>query len=52
MIIFDQQWTGFLNRPIALLFFGLAVVSVLNAPLRSLIKSRRRPRDGAARDAQ
>jgi putative tricarboxylic transport membrane protein len=41
MIIFDQQWTGFLARPIALLFFALAVISVANAPVRRLLKSRR-----------
>ena len=38
LIIFDQQWTGFLGRPIALVFFGLAVVSVLSAPTRAVIR--------------
>jgi len=42
MIIFDQQWTGFLARPISLVFFALALISVLNAPVRGLIRKRRR----------
>lgn len=42
MIIFDQQWTGFLARPISLLFFALALISMLNAPVRSFIKKHRR----------
>jgi len=37
MIIFDQQWTGFLGRPIALTFFGLAAISILSAPARAAI---------------
>jgi putative tricarboxylic transport membrane protein len=41
MIIFDQQWTGFLARPISLLFFALAMISVFNAPVRSFIRKRR-----------
>jgi len=41
MIIFDQQWTGFLGRPISLVFFALALISVLNAPVRGLLKRRR-----------
>jgi putative tricarboxylic transport membrane protein len=41
MIIFDQQWTGFLARPISLVFFGFALLSVLSAPLRGLFKRRR-----------
>jgi len=41
MIIFDQQWTGFLARPISLVFFALALISVLNAPVRGLLKRRR-----------
>ena len=40
MIIFDQQWTGFLARPISLIFFALALVSMLNAPVRGFIKNR------------
>jgi len=47
MIIFDQQWTGFLARPIALLFFALAVISVANAPVRRLLNSRRNKRIGS-----
>jgi putative tricarboxylic transport membrane protein len=38
MIIFDQQWTGFLGRPISLVFFTLALISVLNAPVRGFLK--------------
>lgn len=41
MIIFDQQWTGFLARPISLLFFALALVSILNAPVRGFIRKLR-----------
>jgi putative tricarboxylic transport membrane protein len=37
MIIFDQQWTGFLGRPIALVFLGLATLSILSAPVRAAI---------------
>ncbi len=47
MIIFDQQWTGFLARPIALTFFALALVSMLNAPVRGFIKNRSRRSGGA-----
>ena len=36
MIIFDQQWTGFLARPIALAFFALAVISLTGAQLRAV----------------
>ena len=35
MIIFDQQWTGFLARPIALAFFALAVLSLTGAQIRA-----------------
>ena len=35
MILFDQDWTGFLARPIALVFFGLAALSVAWAWLRN-----------------
>jgi putative tricarboxylic transport membrane protein len=34
MIIFDQQWTGFLTRPIALAFFALAIISLTGAQIR------------------
>ena len=37
LIIFDQQWTGFLGRPVALIFLGLAMTSVLWAPARAAI---------------
>jgi putative tricarboxylic transport membrane protein len=48
MIIFDQQWTGFLAHPIALVFFALALVSMLNAPVRGFIKNRFQRSGGAA----
>ena len=35
MIIFDQQWAGFLARPIALAFFALAVLSLTGAQIRA-----------------
>jgi putative tricarboxylic transport membrane protein len=38
MIIFDQQWTGFMGRPIALVFFSLALLSIVAAPARDAIK--------------
>ena len=38
LIIFDQQWTGFLSRPIALVFFALAAISVLSGPARATIR--------------
>jgi putative tricarboxylic transport membrane protein len=41
MIIFDQEWTGFLGRPISLAFFALALISVLNGPVRRMLKRRR-----------
>ena len=44
MIIFDQDWTGFLRRPVALAFFTLAAASVLVPPLRGFFK-RPRQRD-------
>ena len=34
MIILDQQWTGFLTRPIALAFFALAIISLTGAQIR------------------
>ncbi len=48
MIIFDQQWTGFLSRPISLVFFALALVSMLNAPVRGFLTKRSRPSTGTA----
>ena len=45
MIIFDQQWSGFFSRPIAMAFFVLAVVSLTGSQFRSLfanLLSRRR----------
>ena len=45
MIIFDQDWTGFLGRPVAVAFFTLAAASVLVPPLRGFFKrSRQRNR--------
>jgi putative tricarboxylic transport membrane protein len=38
MIIFDQQWTGFLSHPIALLFFGLAIASLIGSPARRVLR--------------
>ncbi|MEE8542274.1 MAG: tripartite tricarboxylate transporter permease [Gammaproteobacteria bacterium] len=38
MIIFDQQWTGFLGRPIALVFLCLATISVFGAPARAALR--------------
>jgi len=35
MIIFDQQWTEFFSRPIALSFFALAVISLIGGKIRS-----------------
>lgn len=37
MIIFDQQWTGFLGRPIAVGFLGLAVATAAASPVRVLL---------------
>jgi len=37
MIIFDQQWTEFLSRPIAMAFFMLAVVSLAATQFRSVL---------------
>ena len=37
MIIFDQQWTGFFSRPIALSFFALAVISLVGAQIRTAL---------------
>ncbi|AQS50136.1 C4-dicarboxylate ABC transporter permease (plasmid) [Thioclava nitratireducens] len=42
MILFDQDATGFLTRPIALLFFALALLSVLSTPLGRFISAKRR----------
>ena len=38
MIIFDQQWTGFLTRPIALAFFVLAVISLTGTQIRAAFR--------------
>ena len=36
MILFDQDWTGFLSRPVALALFLLAAGSILFRPIRAL----------------
>lgn len=47
MIIFDQDWTGFLHRPIALVFFILALSSLSGPSLRRLLRgSRLKPHQG------
>ena len=38
MILFNQEWGGFLTRPIALLFFVLATASLTITPFRSIIR--------------
>jgi putative tricarboxylic transport membrane protein len=40
MILFDQRWSGFLTRPIALAFFVVALGSILQAPARALLQRR------------
>jgi len=37
MIIFEQQWTGFLASPIAMTFFALAVISLSGAQIRATL---------------
>ncbi len=37
MIIFDQQWTGFFTRPIAMSLFIMALISILGARFRTII---------------
>lgn len=41
MIIFDQEWTGFLTRPVAVVFFALALIGLIGAPLRRAWRGRR-----------
>ena len=38
MIIFDQQWAGFLGRPIALVFFVLALGGIAGAPALGILR--------------
>lgn len=38
IILFDQDLTQFFSRPIALFFFGLAILSIASTPLSKLIK--------------
>ena len=45
MIIFDQPWTGFFGRPIALVFLTLATISIFGAPARAAL-GRFFPRNG------
>lgn len=42
MILFDQNASGFLTRPIALVFFALALFSILSGPLGRFITNMRR----------
>ena len=39
MIIFDQSWAGFLSRPVAVIFFVLALSSIFSSPIRMLFRS-------------
>jgi putative tricarboxylic transport membrane protein len=39
MIIFDQDWSGFLARPVAVVFFALAIAGLAAAPLRRAWRS-------------
>lgn len=41
MIIFDQDWSGFLTRPVAVVFFALALAGLAGAPLKRAWRSRR-----------
>lgn len=43
MIIFDHDWTRFFTRPIALVFFALAAIGLLHAPVARMIRNRWRP---------
>lgn len=47
MIIFDHSAAGFLRRPIAMLFFALALTGVLFAPAVNLLRRRRISRPAA-----
>jgi putative tricarboxylic transport membrane protein len=39
MILFDQDWAGFLSRPVALALFLLAAGGMLFRPLRALVRA-------------
>ena len=41
MILFDQDWTGFFSRPLALALFVLAAGSILLRPIRGLVRTER-----------
>ena len=41
MILFDQDWTGFFSRPLALALFVLAAGSILFRPIRALVRTER-----------
>ena len=41
MILFDQDWTRFFSRPVALALFLLAAGSILFRPIRGLVRSER-----------
>jgi putative tricarboxylic transport membrane protein len=47
MILFDQDWTGFLGRPVAMGFFLLALGSILMPPLRSFVQRARHSSKGS-----
>jgi putative tricarboxylic transport membrane protein len=51
MIMFDQSLLGFLNRPLALAFFLLTLVSLFGRPVRNAIVRRVRSRRMAAAEA-
>ena len=42
MILFDQQWTGFATRPVALAFFALSLGSILKAPVSAFVRRERK----------
>ena len=39
MIMFDQSWTGFLHRPVAVIFFVLALSSIFSPAIRTLFRN-------------
>ncbi|MEE8177406.1 MAG: tripartite tricarboxylate transporter permease, partial [Acidobacteriota bacterium] len=38
MIIFDQNWLLFFERPIVVLFFSLSLISIFAAPVAGLVR--------------
>ena len=51
MIMFDQSLLGFFDRPLAMAFFVLTLVSLFGRPVRLAIVRRMRARRGPAEDA-